>query len=624
MAEDIATLTIDQCKSRQKLLRKKITGCCTRIRKVITSSLSRREATRLLEDARTLLGESGPINDRLLELLEDAEGEQQQELFLRYGGDVDAVADEVAAYLSSREGDVASVIGWDPIDPEVIAAQQRAQEAARIYEEAARAAQAALREMEAAKRSTQDLGLGKDFNGDREDDFQSIASVHLYQSVPRVHAPDEWINDYCIRVDLEVYSGRALDWFEWIDLFHSLVHQTGKTPGEKLAILKRNVKGETADLVYGLGGGELSYKESLHRLKGTCGSRAVIRAAHLQALDRVEPPTPATFRRFAEKVRTHLFNLTWIGEAGHADLIERLTQKLQPHDRLHWNDGQRGGLERRTMNEFGLWLCTHAAAYQNAYSIAAEQHQRNNNSTRPSQTAHSPYHQKRHSRAHLASTNHRAGPARGASAPTTREGMTPVPKPPYSDAASTHLDSEEVTLQLRTAFGSMVTLRGSTLKTVTQPVPVYNWEQLRHQWTHLHDLPPLRSSGGRIGILIGLNYTTLITPTDYRLGADDEPAAIKTRLGWTILGVIGPGPTARALCHRAFASSDVHITAELVNQVRRFCDTDSFGTTALGCPQTIDVQSRGWTPKPGSWMWGIRHRYSGRMTSLHCYPTTGV
>ncbi len=117
---------------------------------------------------------------------------------------------------------------------------------------------------------------------------------------------------------------------------------------------------------------------------------------------------------------------------------------------------------------------------------------------------------------------------------------------------------------------------------MTQPVPVYNWEQLRHRWTHLNDLPPLRSSGGRIDVLIGLNHTTLITSTDYRLGADDEPAAIKTRLRWTILGVLGSGSTTEALCHRAFASSDVHITAELVEQLRRFCDTESFGTEYQG------------------------------------------
>ncbi|KZR98256.1 Uncharacterized protein APZ42_006409, partial [Daphnia magna] len=157
-----------------------------------------------------------------------------------------------------------------------------------------------------------------------------------------------------------------------------------------------------------------------------------------------------------------------------------------------------------------------------------------------------------------------------------------------ADAASTHPNSEELFLQLMTAFGDIVTLKGSTLKTVTQPVPVYNWEQLRHRWTHLNDLPPLRSSGGRIDVLIGLNHTSLITPTDYRLGADDEPAAIKTRLGWTILGVLGSGSTTEALCHRAFASPDVHITAELVEQLRRFCDTESFGTEYQGAGMSTD------------------------------------
>jgi hypothetical protein len=93
-----------------------------------------------------------------------------------------------------------------------------------------------------------------------------------------------------------------------------------------------------------------------------------------------------------------------------------------------------------------------------------------------------------------------------------------------------------------------MTLKGSTPKTVTQP--------------------PLQSYGGRIDVLNGLNHATLISPTDYWLGADDDPAAIKTRLGWTILGVLGSEPTTSALCHHAFASSDVLIVAELADQLR--------------------------------------------------------
>ncbi len=103
-------------------------------------------------------------------------------------------------------------------------------------------------------------------------------------------------------------------------------------------------------------------------------------------------------------------------------------------------------------------------------------------------------------------------------------------------------------MQSRTAFKYMMTLKGSTPKTVTQP--------------------PLQSYGGRINELNGLIHATLIKPTDYWLGADDEPAAIKTRLGWTILGVLGSEPTTSALCHHAFASSDVLIVAELADQLR--------------------------------------------------------
>jgi hypothetical protein len=49
---------------------------------------------------------------------------------------------------------------------------------------------------------------------------------------------------------------------------------------------------------------------------------------------------PQSFKRFAERVRIHLFNLSTIGESGHADIIERLALKLQLSDRLEWNFGR--------------------------------------------------------------------------------------------------------------------------------------------------------------------------------------------------------------------------------------------------------------------------------------------
>ncbi len=65
----------------------------------------------------------------------------------------------MAVYLSSREGDVASVTGWDPVDPLVLAARQRVQEDSKAYEEAAKVAEAELKDMEAAEQSAWDLGV---------------------------------------------------------------------------------------------------------------------------------------------------------------------------------------------------------------------------------------------------------------------------------------------------------------------------------------------------------------------------------------------------------------------------------------------------------------------------------
>jgi hypothetical protein len=94
---------------------------------------------------------------------------------------------------------------------------------------------------------------------------------------------------------------------------------------------------------------------------------------------------------------------------------------------LEWRPAWRFGA---SYHERG-WLCTRAVAYQKAYSVAAEPHQRTNNPARTAQAVQNPYNQKKHSRAHQASRNHRARPARGSTAPTPREGTTPTSKPPY-------------------------------------------------------------------------------------------------------------------------------------------------------------------------------------------------
>ena len=100
-----------------------------------------------------------------------------------------------------------------------------------------------------------------------------------------------------------------------------------------------------------------------------------MRAAHVNALKEsyYNKSDPASIQRFANVVHTHLFELSRIGESAPAAIIDEVSLKLQMQDRLAWNEGRGSGLETRSLNEFGSWLCNRASAYQNAHSLADSQ-----------------------------------------------------------------------------------------------------------------------------------------------------------------------------------------------------------------------------------------------------------
>uniref|UniRef100_A0A5S6QQ15 DUF1758 domain-containing protein n=1 Tax=Trichuris muris TaxID=70415 RepID=A0A5S6QQ15_TRIMR len=128
------------------------------------------------------------------------------------------------------------------------------------------------------------------------------------------------------------------------------------------------------DLIYALGGGEDAYKEALRSLKASCGRRDVIRAAHLQALDKLDPGrSPSQLKRFAERTRIHLFDLSRTGETSNMDIVDRLVAKLSIQDRLAWHEACQRDSHPVNLLNFGQWLCNRAAAYQNAHELAAEQ-----------------------------------------------------------------------------------------------------------------------------------------------------------------------------------------------------------------------------------------------------------
>ena len=722
-------------KKRRTQLRKQITTTCNQIDSLISRQGSRGSLKGLLEHLRLLQRDLSHVHtDQMSVKTVATENDKQEESHLRYMEQFGEALDKADQYLESRAGDAASVTPdarvrvEDPSitqrrDEDLAAAQRRATEAQRRAEEA-------REEVAEAERVLISLSI-------HDDDHHSSVSHQRHAplsgnrppswpgaftggrvSFNNLIAPDDWIDQYSrgalppviqprgsrssVSAELDLYNGKSLDWFSWIDVFKALVHDTPKSAGEKLALLKRYVRGDCLDIIYGLGGGESAYIEALVRLKQSCGRRDVMRAAHIQAIDKLEfKNDPASFKRFAEKIRTHLFDLTRIGEASTADIIERVCQRLSLHDRLAWNEGRWGQTEHRSLNDFGSWICQRAASYQNAYTLAADQmalaakekaseHRRarthqgstgvNEGKSRSNKSPFCFKCEKDHRlsecsdfkecsvgervtfciRHHLCfccfGTKHSAAdcplkkpckyencryihhdllhdpktPVRKAKPSTTRSGRQRVDlgmmrlevsstdgrsavrvnvfvdegsdSTLMADSCAAILKlrgepqilevdgvggeirrhtSKRVQFNLRAESGEQFTMEASTMKTVANPAPVVDWSKKKFIWPHLADLP-VGEVGGKVDLLIGMDYAHLLVVQESRGGRVGEPIASCTKLGWIVRGVTDTQDTRNSV--RSYRIVGNTLLEDLKIELRRFCDTEEFGTEfQAGC-----------------------------------------
>ncbi|XP_045034629.1 uncharacterized protein LOC116930576 [Daphnia magna] len=139
----------------------------------------------------------------------------------------------------------------------------------------------------------------------------------------------------------------------------------------------------------------------------------------------------------------------------------------------------------------------------------------------------------------------------------------------------TRYPSELIHFQLRAESGEIITLEGSTMKKVASPAPTTNWSKEKMRWPHLRDLP-VGEVGGKVDVLIGTDHLHLLAARESREGDDYEPIASRTRLGWIIRGVTNR--ETHALAVRSFIISGRTQLDQLTSEMRRFCDTEAFGT----------------------------------------------
>ena len=168
--------------------------------------------------------------------------------------------------------------------------------------------------------------------------------------------------------------------------------------------------------------------------------------------------------------------------------------------------------------------------------------------------------------------------------------------------------SEPVNLKLSTLLGKDVTVackrvsglrvRGYTSTkhidlplTYTQELIPLNREHIptcetAKRWSHLShiasEMPPLLSCN--VGLLIGYNCSAALAPRLTIVGDEDQPFAVKTDLGWSIVGSLAPVDPAKmsGICHRVCVKEHPPATPRDVISVLEtdFRDTNAGDATA--------------------------------------------
>jgi len=167
--------------------------------------------------------------------------------------------------------------------------------------------------------------------------------------------------------------------------------------------------------------------------------------------------------------------------------------------------------------------------------------------------------------------------------------------------------SESVNLKLSTLLGKDVTVackrvsglrvRGYTSTkyidlplTYTQVLIPLNRKHIptcetAKRWSHLShiasEMPPLLSCS--VGLLIGYNCSAALAPRQTIVGDEDQPFAVKTDLGWSIVGSLAPVDPAKTsgICHRVSVKEHPLVTPQDVINVLEtdFKDTNSSDAT---------------------------------------------
>ncbi|TRY69422.1 hypothetical protein TCAL_03272 [Tigriopus californicus] len=157
-------------------------------------------------------------------------------------------------------------------------------------------------------------------------------------------APQEpcWIGGQNgIRSELVIFDGEPLNFENWANMFESMVHNTRRSPAEKMGLLRSSLSSECRKVIEGLSNSKADYLEALDVLYKRYGDQRTLQRAHLRALrdlPNVKNGDPRNFPLFADSIQGHLrvvIRMLPKNDGLLTTLMEQLEQKM---DREHFND----------------------------------------------------------------------------------------------------------------------------------------------------------------------------------------------------------------------------------------------------------------------------------------------
>ena len=138
-----------------------------------------------------------------------------------------------------------------------------------------------------------------------------------------------------------------------------------------------------------------------------------------------------------------------------------------------------------------------------------------------------------------------------------------------------HFNTKLVSFEIVTDNGnSNININAYTASHLDLPTVKYDAKEIKNQYQHLRDIPFSGINDDNVGLLIGTNYADLLIHRDFRAGDPRDPIAVKTVLGWMLVGRSKLITRSSISCN-----SLLNATLESLNQnVKQFWQIYSYGT----------------------------------------------